>query len=79
MRTTLEIDTDVLQAAKDLAVLEKTTTGRIISRMARHGLCSESQMSQAHAMERNGIEMLPRRNELITLNHVQSILDEEGI
>jgi len=30
-------------------------------------------------MERNGIEMLPRRDELVTLNHVQSILDEEGI
>jgi len=28
---------------------------------------------------RNGIEMLPRRDELVTLNHVQSILDEEGI
>lgn len=76
MRTTLEIDTDVLQAAKDLAALEKTTTGRIITRLARRGLCPEPQTQNP---ERNGIEMLPRRDELITLNHVQSIMDEEGL
>jgi len=76
---TLEIDTDVLQAAKDLAALEKTTTGRIMSRLARRGLCPELQRPQSLGMERNGIEMLPRRDELVTLNHVQSILDEEGI
>ena len=79
MRTTLEIDSDVLQAAKDLATLEKTTTGRIMSRLARRGLCPEPQTPQTRTMERNCIEMLPRRDELTTLNHVQSILDEEGI
>ncbi|TVP78158.1 MAG: CopG family transcriptional regulator [Puniceicoccaceae bacterium] len=72
----MEIDADVLQAAKDLAALENTTTGRIITRLARRGLCPEPHTQQT---VRNGIEMLPRRDELITLNHVQSILDEEGI
>ncbi len=76
MRTTLEIDTDILQAAKELAVLEKTTTGRIISRLARSGLCPESKGNQN---VRNGMEMLPRRDELVTLDHVQSIMDNEGI
>jgi len=76
MRTTLEIDTDVLQAAKELAALEKTTTGRIISRLARSGLCPDPE--GRHAV-RNGMEMLPRRDELVTLNHVQSIMDNEGI
>ncbi len=76
MRTTLDIDTDVLRAAKELAALEKTTTGRIITRLARRGLSPEP--SVKHSI-RNGIEMLPRRGEPITLEHVQSIMDKEGI
>ena len=35
MRTTLNIDDDVLQAAKDLARHEKTTAGAMISELVR--------------------------------------------
>jgi hypothetical protein len=76
MRTTLDIDSDLLQAAKELAALEKTTTGKVITRLARRGLSPGAQLM--HPV-RNGIEMLPKRDELITLEHVQSILDEEGV
>jgi hypothetical protein len=76
MRTTLDIDSDLLQAAKELAALEKTTTGKVITRLARRGLSPAAQI--VHPV-RNGIEMIPQRDELITLEHVQSILDEEGV
>ncbi len=76
MRTTLDIDADLLKAAKELAAVEKTTTGRIITRLARRGLSPEP---CARDSIRNGIEMLPRRGEPITLDHVQSIMDREGI
>jgi len=38
MRTTLDIEDDVLQAAKELAQREGGTAGRVISTLARRGL-----------------------------------------
>ena len=38
MRTTLDIEEDVLLAAKELAEREGSTAGRIISLLARRGL-----------------------------------------
>ena len=38
MRTTLDIDDDVLRAAKDLARRQKKTAGAVISALARMGL-----------------------------------------
>jgi len=37
MRTTLDIDDDVLQAAKELAQRDKKTTGEMLSELARKG------------------------------------------
>jgi hypothetical protein len=47
---------------------EKTTTGKVITRLAPRGLSPGAQLM--HPV-RNGIEMLPQRDELITLEHVQ--------
>ena len=38
MRTTLDIDDDVLQAAKELARAEKKTAGQVLSDLARKAL-----------------------------------------
>ena len=37
MRTTLDIDDDVLQAAKELAQYESKTAGQVLSDLARRG------------------------------------------
>jgi hypothetical protein len=58
MRTTLDLDEDVLQAAKELAAVRGTTAGRILSDLARKGL--ESSAGQART--RNGVPLLPRRH-----------------
>lgn len=42
MRTTLDIDDDVLAAAKDLAKAEGRTMGAIVSELARRGLTTPS-------------------------------------
>jgi hypothetical protein len=57
MRTTLHIDDDVLQAAKELGALHGKTAGQIVSELARRGLSSPA---AAHRM-RNGVPVLPRR------------------
>lgn len=82
MRTTLDIEPDVLQAAKEMAVREKTTAGRVISRLVRKALTGEYRSSTAKNsyVYKNGVPMLPyREGEVITLEHVQKIMDEEGI
>jgi len=42
MRTTLEIDDDVMQAAREIARLKNQGVGRAISDLARRGLAPET-------------------------------------
>lgn len=56
MRTTLDIDDDVLQAAKELAALRGKTARQVISELARQALSPA-----AAPRVRNGVPVLPRR------------------
>lgn len=56
MRTTLDLDLDVLQAAKELAEARKTTAGKILSELARRAL-----ETPVRARVRNGVPLLARR------------------
>ncbi len=56
MRTTLDLDPDVLQAAKELAASRKSTAGKVLSELARRAL-----ESPASPRVRNGVPLLPRR------------------
>jgi Arc/MetJ family transcription regulator len=42
MRTTLEIDDDILQVARTLAAAERTSVGKMLSDLARSGLNSKA-------------------------------------
>lgn len=55
MRTTFDIDDDVLQAAKELAAARGTTAGKILSELARKALAPEA----AGTRIRNGVPLLP--------------------
>jgi hypothetical protein len=56
VRTTLEIDDDVLQAAKEIAANRSTTAGRILSELARRALDPGKS-----PRVRNGVPLIPRR------------------
>jgi hypothetical protein len=79
MRTTLDIDDDVLQAAKELAARERSTAGAVVSRLARASL--QKPVGPAQTLKvKNGIPVFPARaGEIVTLDHVQKIMDEEAI
>ena len=79
MRTTLDIEDDVLQAAKELAQRKGDTAGRVISDLARRGLASPSAGRKNRSGLRGGVPVLPSRGEVVTLEHVQKIRDEEGV
>lgn len=78
MRTTLDIDDDVLQAAKELARHEGSTAGKVISTLVRRGLAAQNGKGKKPHL-RNGVPVIESRGEIITLEHVQKIMDEEGI
>ena len=56
MRTTLDLDDDVLQAVKELGLMRKKTAGQILSELARKALVPASQPT---GRVRNGVPLLP--------------------
>ena len=54
MRTTLDLDDDVLQAAKEIAGQRGTTAGRVVSDLVREAL-----RPTRHPRVRNGVPLLP--------------------
>jgi hypothetical protein len=76
MRTTLDIEDDVLQAAKELAKQEGTTAGQVISSLARKAL---STPSPKKITMRNGVPVFPATGEIITAEKIKQIMEAEGI
>jgi hypothetical protein len=74
MRTTLEIDDDVLQAARSVAVAEGKNIGKVLSELARRGLATRSQ-----SKTRSGFPVFDVAPDAppITLEMVRQALDEE--
>jgi hypothetical protein len=56
VRTTLDIDDDVLQAAKEIAANRETTAGKVLSELAREAL-EPRKMPRT----RNGVPLMARR------------------
>ncbi len=74
MRTTLDIDHDVLLAVKQIAEKQKTTAGKVLSDLARKGL------SISQKLVRNGVPLMPRGPEgspRLTMEMVNALRDEE--
>jgi hypothetical protein len=57
MRTTLHLDDDILQAAKEIAESRKTTAGKVVSELVRKAL----ERPEPAARVRNGVPLLPPR------------------
>ncbi len=74
MRTTLDVDDDVLQAAKEIAANRRTTTGKVLSDLARKALTSTKS-----GRERNGVPLMPKRpkgSDRPTMEKVNRLRDE---
>ena len=79
MRTTLDIEDDVLQAAKELAQRDGGTAGQVISNLARRGLAGSPTNRKKSSGMRGGVPLLASRGEVVTLEHVQKLMDQEGV
>jgi len=76
MRTTLDIDDDVLAVAKQLAKARNSSVGRVISDLARQAL-TRSPMRGEEPRYRNGFRILPSTGEIITSEMVRKWLEED--
>jgi hypothetical protein len=75
--TTLDIENDVLAAAEKLARDEGTTTGRVLSELARAGL--EKRSTEPKIVWKNGVPTFPATGQTITMEKIQRIIDDEGV
>jgi hypothetical protein len=77
MRTTLDLDEDVLQAAKELGEYYGKTAGQMLSELARKGL----RPGGAGQKVRNGVPLLPRQppgTRIMTMKRVNELRDDES-
>ena len=74
VRTTLALDDDVLQAAKELAAARRMTAGQVVSDLVRQALAPARP-----ARMRNGVPLLPARSKgsgPLTMAVVNRLRDE---
>jgi hypothetical protein len=72
MRTTVDIDDDVLEAARAIALARRQTVGTVISDLVRHSLPAGNDNA------RNGIPLIStgRMPQKVTLEIVNTLRDE---
>lgn len=74
MRTTLDIDDDILMAVREIASTRHKTMGEVLSELARRTLAGPDGRTRT----KNGIPQFPRRKGVVvTMEAVQSLQDEE--
>ncbi len=73
MRTTLDIEDDVLLAAKEIARQQGITVGQAVSNLARKSLTQKPLVSKKH-----GIPLFPVQSKagVVTLEFVNRLRDE---
>ena len=81
MRTTLDIDEDVLVAAKELAKAQNSTAGEVISGLVRRaltfGVVAEKSEAAPHGLlYEDGWYVLPSRGAVVTNELIDKIQEE---
>ena len=85
MRTTLDIDDDLLAAAKELARRQGGTTGQVVSRLLRHSLTGGNVPAERAAARKAprrvaGFEPVPAKPGVVATNEqVNTLRDAEGV
>jgi hypothetical protein len=81
MRTTLNLAEDALIAAQTLARRQQISLGDAVSELVRRGASAPTGPVAAAAtiLLRGRFALLPRRDEVITAEHVRSLMEREGV
>lgn len=80
MRTTLDIDDDILAAAKDLARRQNRTAGAVISDLARTGLTGGGVRDRVREPRAAyGFQPFPANGKVVTDDAINDLRDREGV
>jgi hypothetical protein len=79
MRTTLAIDEDVFNIARQKAQREHMSLGAAVSELMRLGIRNMHMPAVGRPATRSKYAVLPARGETITSEHVYKLMDQEGI
>ncbi len=82
MRTTVDIDDDVLIAVKELARKEQVSAGRVLSRLAREALAGRGRQGIEDAGGRRklgGFRPFPSRGVVVSDDLIERLREEESI
>jgi len=81
MRTTLNIDADVLIAAKELARRERRTAGEVMSDLVREALRARAGSAGEHGAKRDvyGFRPIPAGGTVVTNELVDELREELGV
>ncbi|NCC26232.1 MAG: hypothetical protein EOM25_13720 [Deltaproteobacteria bacterium] len=82
MRTTLDVEEDVLAAAKELARIQNESVGRVLSRLARQALAGTQGSPPSMEPEKpsvTGFRPFPARDHLVGNDQVDALRDQEGV
>jgi hypothetical protein len=78
MRTTLDIDDDVLQAARELAKRRRGTVGKLLSELARKGLtASPPDLGVKEPPSLYGFRPFPSRGGILTNEMIDRIREDD--
>lgn len=80
MRTTLDIDDDVLPAAKELARRQETSAGCVVSKLLRAALSGEVEQREARSDGVAGFRpFLAGSPKLVTNEQIDQLRDLDGL
>ncbi len=81
MRTTLDIDDDVLDAAKELSRRQKLSAGKVVSQLLRQALSGlgPGSAGQTTAATVGGFRPFAARGAVVSDDQVNALRDAEGI
>ncbi len=78
MRTTLDIDDDVLQAAKERARREQKTAGQVVSELLRHALTAPQPSAVREPKAQYGFAPFARRGGIITNDLIDQLRRDDA-
>lgn len=79
MRTTLDIDPDILKAAKEMASSTKRTAGQVLSDLARRALVADRPPLGSEPELVNGFEVIPSDQRIVTPEFVRKLMEESEL
>lgn len=76
MRTTLDIDDDILDTARKMAAARRSSAGKIISGLARKAL-EQPEIKIEDLEFRDGFPQFPKTGHILTVEMVEELIEEE--